>query len=78
MRLEYSQVLGFFLIIPFVWHWLLDRNWLFQKLGYWTQVTLHRYVKPNEAMSRRTLFRLWHFREGVCFLNHGSFGAYPT
>ena len=65
------------LIAPFILHRLLDRNPLMQKLGYWTQVVTHRFIKPSDAMGQQTLFRLWHFAEGVCYLNHGSFGAEP-
>ena len=65
------------LAAPLIWHRLLDRNPLMQRLGYWTQAVEHRFIKPTDAISQRTLFRLWHFREGVCYLNHGSFGAVP-
>lgn len=76
MYLQWTEVLGF-LAMPFVWHWLFDRRWFVQQLGYWTETALHRFIRPVDAISRRTLFRLWHFREGVCYLNHGSFGAVP-
>ncbi len=76
MRVQLDVLLGL-LFAPLVWHRLLDRNLLVQQLGYWTQIIEHRFVKPSDAISQRTLFRLWHFREGVCYLNHGSFGAVP-
>ncbi len=76
MELPLFVLLGL-LVSPFALHWLLDRRLWLQKLGYWTQVIEHRLVKPRDAITQRTLFRLWHFREGVCYLNHGSFGAVP-
>ena len=71
------QVLLALLIAPLVWHRLFDHNPLIQRLGYWVQLLRHRYVRPADATSQRTLFKLWNFREGVCYLNHGSFGAVP-
>ncbi len=32
---------------------------------------------PQDLITVRPLMNLWHFRPGVCFLNHGSFGAVP-
>lgn len=76
MELSLPVLMGL-LLAPFVWHWLIDRNVLMMKLGYWMQIVQHRSGKPRDAISQRTLFPLWHFREGVCYLNHGSFGAVP-
>ena len=76
MEAPLNVLLGL-LAAPLIWHRLLDRNPLMQRIGYWTQAVEHRFIKPADATSQRTLFRLWHFREGVCYLNHGSFGAVP-
>ncbi len=32
---------------------------------------------PQDLIFIRTIFELWQFRRGVCYLNHGSFGAVP-
>lgn len=32
---------------------------------------------PADLIFTRPMLDLWHFRSGVCFLNHGSFGAVP-
>ncbi len=33
---------------------------------------------PQDMIFVRTIFDLWQFRSGVCYLNHGSFGAVPV
>lgn len=76
MELSLPVLFGL-LAVPFVIHWMLNRNPFIMKLAYWTQVIQHRTVKSQDAISQRTLFPLWHFRPGVCYLNHGSFGAVP-
>ncbi len=76
MEIQPRLVLGL-ILAPLLLHWLLDRNLFMQHLGYWTHVIHQRFTKPREAISQVSLFRLWHFREGVCYLNHGSFGAVP-
>ncbi len=34
-------------------------------------------AKSSFAITMQPVLHLWHFRKGVCYLNHGSFGAVP-
>lgn len=62
---------------PIGLHWLMRIVNRQATLGYWSQALVTRLVRASDSIYHRTLFRLWHFRSGVCFLNHGSFGAVP-
>lgn len=65
------------LLAPSVWHWAMNHWGQFLQLGYWLETLRTRVQNPKDAIHRRTLFHLWRFRPGVCYLNHGSFGAVP-
>ncbi len=69
-------LLGMF-FAPSVIRRVVEYRSVFEWLGYWTEVLRYNVVRPDVAIFRRTLFKLWRFRSGVCFLNHGSFGAMP-
>ncbi|MGN6133583.1 MAG: aminotransferase class V-fold PLP-dependent enzyme [Aureliella sp.] len=63
---------------PSIFHALMNAWGHFAWLGTWAQALRLKISRPVDAMHHRTLFRLWRFRPGVCYLNHGSFGAVPT
>ena len=65
------------LIMPSVLQALFDRWGRFEWLGARVQSLRMRLVRPSDGIYHRTLFRIWRFRPGVCYLNHGSFGAVP-
>lgn len=48
-----------------------------QTIGLGLSAWFFSRTNPEKALSRITPMRLWHFRKGVCYLNHGSFGAAP-
>lgn len=75
-ELERPLMLGL-LFAPAVWHWIMNSWGQFVHLGNWIEAFRMRLHNPKDAIYRRTIFRLWHFRRGVCYLNHGSFGAVP-
>lgn len=62
---------------PAAWHLLFENIGRFVSVGYWIEVIRQRYIRPRDAIYHRTIFRLWRIRPGVCYLNHGSFGAVP-
>jgi len=66
------------LLAPWLWRgctrsWLASSSLACQIEG----LRLHASRLPR-SISTRTLFPLWQFRPGVCYLNHGSFGAVPV
>jgi isopenicillin-N epimerase len=60
-----------------LFHWIINSTSLFFRLGPRVESLRLRWVRPQDAINHRTLFRIWNFRHGVCYLNHGSFGAVP-
>lgn len=70
--------IGVLVIAPATLHYVMDTWGQFHGLRCWAQRARMRISRPRDAMVHRTLFRLWRFRRGVCYLNHGSFGAVPV
>jgi len=52
---------------------LVGSGWFAHQIEVWRL----SISSPQRSIQLRMLFQLWHFRSGVCYLNHGSFGAVP-
>ncbi len=73
----YDSYLPISVSIPFLWHHLFNHWIRLERIGHYVEAIRMSQTHATEAIYHRTLFRLWSFRKGVCFLNHGSFGAVP-
>ncbi len=62
---------------PFWVEWLTRHIGPIQSLAVSLAAWRLASVSPAQAITLQPLLRLWRFREGVCYLNHGSFGAVP-
>lgn len=62
--------------------WLIER-WLFrmpwfQRLAWKLSTWRFAIGSPRDSIYTATLFQLWKFEPGICYLNHGSFGTVPN
>ncbi len=62
---------------PLVMHWIFNHAPWLQILALRLAAWRCSFGAFADLIRIRPAVDLWHFRSGVCFLNHGSFGAVP-
>ncbi len=69
--------IGTIVSTPLVGDWARRRLTWIHQLAWRLSTWRFSIGDPSDLIFVRNLFELWHFRRGVCYLNHGSFGALP-
>ncbi|MCA9127015.1 MAG: aminotransferase class V-fold PLP-dependent enzyme [Planctomycetales bacterium] len=72
-----TYTLALMFAVPSMRYWARNTFW-WAKLSLTISAWRFSWGKPQPLMRMSTAMKLWEFRDGVCFLNHGSFGAVPT